>query len=391
MRFILLSAITLVLAAQGPAEAQTRSEPLNEVAREYVYYHKAGAGMAAHDEALLDCAVRMKSLQDGRLARPFSRVPGTGVVGQITASIYYGGLAEAASASRIENCMIVRGWTVYRLPEEEGAAIARLDGEAFDLALERLIVSDQPSGVPVRRWANQILSPRRNPILAEPRSPSERHFGFRALERVVAMNSVQNPAPSWLSSQELLDQNAESFDVIPVNLDVRNLPLPEPGRAILLVRVKNGSMTYGPGMRFLQETPFAAGGSHFSYVTPLVGTVFQRRDGKWFAASVPAGRWVVASLGLVTFCMGGPTFEVQPGEVVYAGTFDISGESSGPELDLAPALAAVAGPARERLEIAEYRNGGTYSCGGGLNYALEIPGAPFVEGYAWGSRASSTE
>lgn len=387
MRGILMGVLALGLFLQGAAEAQTSSEPMNEVARGYVYYHRAGATLASHDAAFRDCAVRMVAVQDGRLYRP---IPPGNVPGLVTLDLYYGGLARAAAASRIENCMVVRGWTVYRLADEDGAAIARLEGTALDQALERLIVSEQPSGVPIRQWANQIRSPRLNRLVAEPRSPSDRHLGFRALARVTATNPIPDldPAPGSRSIYEEAEWLAERFEQIQPNLDVRNLPVPEPGRAILLIRVKNGSMTYGGAMQFLRETPFPAGGFHYQTVTPMVGTTFQRREGKWFAASVPAGQWVFASLGVMTFCMGAPTFEIQSGAVVYAGTFDVSGDASGPDLDLAPALAAIGGAGKDLLQAAEYRNGGTYSCDVGLNrYAMEIPGAPFVEGYEWGSRA----
>jgi hypothetical protein len=49
----------------------------------------------------------------------------------------------------------------------------------------------------------------------------------------------------------------------------------------------------------------------------------------------------------------------------------------------APTLAA-------RLRAAEYTNGSTRACAGTYIYALEAPNAPFVEGYALGSRVGAT-
>ena len=384
MRRILLGALALAFVMPDAAQAQTDPEPLNEVARGYVYYHKAGADLAAHDEAFRDCAIRLRAVQAGRLLRPS---PPEAFPGLVTLDLYYGPLARAASASRIENCMIVQGWSVYRLSDEDGGAIARLEGAALDEALEQLIVSERPSGTLVRQWANQMRTPRRNRLVAEPRQPSDRHFGFRALQRVNAANPVPDEEPSRLSVYAQAEQLAERFEAFQPNLDLRNIPVPEPGHAILLVRVRNGSMTYGPGMQFLRELPFPEGGLQYQTVSTMVGTMFQRREGRWFAASVPAGRWVAGAVGFVAFCMGAPTLDIQPGSVVYAGTFDISGEALGPDLDLAPALAAIGGPGRDRLEAAQYLNGGTFSCSGVTNYTLEVPGAPFVEGYEWGSRA----
>jgi len=71
--------------------------------------------------------------------------------------------------------------------------------------------------------------------------------------------------------------------------------------------------------------------------------------------------------------------------VVYAGAFDLAGQSIGPDLDLEPARTYLAGAPAANLRPAVYQNGARGSCRGfGVIYALEIPGTPFDPDYAWG-------
>jgi hypothetical protein len=120
-----------------------------------------------------------------------------------------------------------------------------------------------------------------------------------------------------------------------------------------------------------------------------IGLIAARRDGNWFAYAVPPGRWRIAAMGIVPsieFCLGSPAFDVGPGEVVYAGLFDLNSENLGPDLDLAPVHAWLAGqPQADAVRAAAYTNGWPGACRGAAEvYALEVDGAPFREGYGWG-------
>ena len=110
-----------------------------------------------------------------------------------------------------------------------------------------------------------------------------------------------------------------------------------------------------------------------------------------FVFAVPAGRWRLYGLGAaptLNLCLGSPSFEVKAGEVVYAGAYDLDAAELGPDLDLAPAKAWLGAQGRP-LRAASYVNGSLGPCGDNSIYALEIKGAPFEPGYAWGSRAST--
>ncbi|MCX7357476.1 MAG: hypothetical protein NT015_04930 [Alphaproteobacteria bacterium] len=119
-------------------------------------------------------------------------------------------------------------------------------------------------------------------------------------------------------------------------------------------------------------------------------------DHQTHIVQVPPGRWRVTSITqtsgfdyavyITDFCLGAPSFEVRAGEAVYAGSFTQRG-AFGPDMDLTAAQADLAEvPAiASRLRAASYINGATYPCGGTYIYALEVPGAPFSEDYAYGS------
>ena len=106
--------------------------------------------------------------------------------------------------------------------------------------------------------------------------------------------------------------------------------------------------------------------------------------------AVPPGQWRLGSaqrgLFVASFCLGQPEFTVGKGETVFAGSFALGAPKIGPELNLEPAKTALAAlPARvAALKPASYVNGATGECGGAYIYALEVPDAPFVEGYQHG-------
>jgi hypothetical protein len=77
--------------------------------------------------------------------------------------------------------------------------------------------------------------------------------------------------------------------------------------------------------------------------------------------------------------------------VVYAGSFDFAATDMGPDLDLSPAKAWLgATPQAQVLRPAAYVNGTRGLCGANHIYALEVKGAPFEQGYVWGSAAAAT-
>ena len=67
----------------------------------------------------------------------------------------------------------------------------------------------------------------------------------------------------------------------------------------------------------------------------------------------------------------------------------MGGTEIGPDLDLTPASAWLANTGKT-ASAARYVNGSQGPCGDGDIYALEIKGAPFEPGCAWGGSAAQT-
>lgn len=181
---------------------------------------------------------------------------------------------------------------------------------------------------------------------------------------------------------------------IPSTMQVEaDVPAPPPGFGVIVVRIKSMSNRWGIGAGFVRKPAPPVGDAlgdepFFSVASASRGWIFAKPEGNWFALTVPAGRWQLSNSGFVVYCLGAPSFEVGEGEAVFAGTIDLGGDNLGPDLEMAPARAWLKGPLAEGLRPAEYRNGATSSCNVfSTIYALEIPGAPFEDGYRNGSRA----
>lgn len=111
--------------------------------------------------------------------------------------------------------------------------------------------------------------------------------------------------------------------------------------------------------------------------------------------AVPPGQWrlegVSNGAASVAFCMGAPPFDVGQGDVVFAGAFDLSGDSFAPDLTLTPATTALSSHAdlASRLRAAAYVNGSAARCNNAaFLYAYEIPGVRFRDAYRAGSQAN---
>jgi hypothetical protein len=110
-----------------------------------------------------------------------------------------------------------------------------------------------------------------------------------------------------------------------------------------------------------------------------------------YVVAVPPGRWRLQGSGAVSFCLGGPAFDVGASEAIFAGGFDAV-HPYAPDMTLAPAQAELADAAlAARLKPADWTNGESFACSAltpQTIYVLELPGAPFVAGYAAGTHAN---
>ena len=170
-----------------------------------------------------------------------------------------------------------------------------------------------------------------------------------------------------------------------------------PFASVIIFRIKGLSLRNGIGMAFGREgpdkdTPPSRIDKGPAFVEIRIGLLYAKKDGDTWAYALPPGRWRIVGFGdkpLLDFCLGSPSFEAKAGEVVYAGTFDMSAQDVGPDLSLTPVKAWLgASPAADRVRPAAYVNGSRGPCGGNAIYAFEIKGAPFEPGYTWGSMAN---
>ncbi|KQW86360.1 hypothetical protein ASC65_00150 [Brevundimonas sp. Root1279] len=343
----------MLAAAAFDASAQSRDTRLmiSEPVQGYAFYNRPGASLDEHDEAYRDCFVATN-------IRPNGSAPSQG----LAFAVIWGGVLQAIGASAAENCMIAKGWRVFQLPEEEGRALSRLSDEEFTTRFAPMVGAATPPGLMARQWDNQAAHPARYHTPSRPRAPSRhqlsvRSFGLKNFPLQLRTYDEAAGAPLTGKRGVALDR----------------IGAPAAGNAIIIVRAVGRHMSFA-------RTPETGGNAVFF--------ISGNREGAWQAFEVPAGRWRISGTGWVNHCLGSAAFDVAPGEVVYAGTFDLVGETLGPVLNAADVPGRLTADLAGRLRVAAYQNGSTVPCayGSGI-YPLEIPGAPFEPGYRWGSRA----
>ena len=370
MRSILLAIVMSTLTATA-GEAQTPDRvDLAQVASGHAYYARRGATLEQHNSALLQCIADTAS---PRLGQPMPLGQG------LAFDLIWGGVFAGVAAGQTENCMIVRGWDVYRLPADEGRTLESLSQADLSARLAMLVGADAPHGELVRSFSNESAHPTAHRFSSLPKPPGNEHLSLRLIRDMdVPASSAPHPADFGTTGRAIRGAKVTAR--------------PRAGSGILLVQLKNISSQWGTGVAFDRAPEAVGGGTSEPPDTPA--RAFARRhwvganpQGNWFAITVPAGRWHLSVSGFTAFCLGAPTFDVGSGEIVFAGTFDLGGDDLGPDLDLAPVRAWLDSTMAERVRPAEYQNGGTFSCNnaGFTIYALEIPGAPFDPTYRGGS------
>lgn len=340
----------------------------------YVYFHKIGADTASHNAAVEGCAqVASQSVS------PMIPVPG-GLLGALIIGHENDSMANVTFVANVENCMVVKGWDVVKLDDAEGKRIAGLDEVTKAATLAPWIGAETPTGSIVRRY-----QPLREAVAGGIRIGD---FGDRARNSLSVASDLSNIMqtrtrpfdPKW-AEKWVHDMDQADYKKVPdgaTAIVVRGLCAKGCGwmRFILLLDPSNPAQ---PPHDVVYELP-----TRFLNATVLDEThVFL----------VPPGHWRMGSLGGFNLCMGGPAFDIAPGEAVFIGTFDGRKLYDAPDLDVTPAKQALGdtGIAR-RLKPANYVNGGSFSCDAStmpIIYVQEYLGLPFEKDYALGSRAAT--
>lgn len=362
-----------------------KAEPLNLhlASSGYVYFNRPGADLATHNADLAACAA----------AVPFEVDPNAGDSPIHAGLLLYDGFI-AAGAADVENCMVTRGWRVVRLSNVEGIEVSALPLADLVARMTPWIGAATPEGSLARMWNNDA-------IRASSFTPVDARFFHDGQLSWKINNDLKNrPAkgqsgpPRELVSFPLYFKRGKIDSRWPAKIgqsvNLANISKAPAGSALIVLRVVNISI---PKHRTLAISRLGPNGEDIPSLQDHDPDFFafleNRYKTDWFIEAVPPGRWRINTLGISVLCLGAPAFDVKAGDVIYAGTIDMASENRTPDLALEPVKAFLAGTtAADTVKPADYYNGSVSKCGLDM-YAFEIPGAPFLPGYTWGSLAAT--
>jgi hypothetical protein len=357
-----LAAVALSTVPSTLAAAQPQAGDLFRASDGYTYFHRAGQDLQWHDAAVVDCERKAIQLTNDILAyetKPLAVI----VAGPLQAT------AERRNwAANVENCMLARSWEVVRVSDEEGKRIAALLPGERAAILASWVGAAEVHGEVVRTFSPlKTLWPLRQP------APS-------------AFTPI--PPPS-LSLTHIAD--AGPVPHLP-KLDVRDLGASSdaqvaPDAAVIVVRMWTSAPRHQSVLVF-GKIDAARGDEQtaelFKVASPVrflwgPGPLLQTT----YVIPVEPGRWrLLVAAQFIRLCLGHPTFDVGPGEAVFAGSFDAAADDIlAPDMSLAPAVATLHDPAlAARLKPAQWINAGTSRCDVSLNpggqlYRYDMPSA----------------
>ena len=367
---VLSTAAVLTIAASS-AVAAPDAALMNRASRGYVYFHRSGVGMAAHDAAVDACIHEASQAQEPYLAPVIGGLL-TQMAVASTRAAKQRRLNEAQFVANLENCMVARGWDVARLDDTEGKAIATLPQPQQAAALAPWVGAAQPHGQIVRRYA-PVFVVGWSSRLDEDHGP----WSLSVTAGVHDLGELATPKSERPANWRGLQIGAAKTAVAPA-------------ASAIVVRVMATEPTQNSWTFVRLDAPSA--GADLPGLTAFTVSRQAKESGtKTYVGSAPPGRWRLQGVSGASFCLGGPAFDVGAGEAVFAGAFDASSPYV-PDLDMAPAKAELGDAAlAARLKPAQWANGEVFPCGvmrPSTIYVLEVPDAPFAPGYQSGSRAA---
>ena len=364
--------LAVMLASSSGAVAAT----MDRASDGYSYFHRAGADMARHDAAI-DACIR----EVGGTLQPYiARVP----TGPLTAMLLaparaaqQQGADRVAFDSNLENCMVARGWDVVRLDDAEGQRVAGLPQPQQAATIAPWIGAVQTHGQVVRQYAPIDAQSWKGGLDETPGPPNVSvTAGVHDLTRL--NTPPLHPLPAQWQQLQVADANTAAAS----------------NASVIVIRVTTTAAAENRWTFVRMDAPATQGASlpalsYFAVAANPSGKGGSASE-KTYVVTVPPGRWRLQSSGATSFCLGGPAFDVGAGEAMFAGTFDAAHPYS-PDMALAPAQSGLSDSAlAARLKPANWTNGESFPCSvlqPTTIYVLELPGAPFVDGYAAGTHA----
>lgn len=373
MRKLLIAAGLALLAT--PALAQV---DLTRATKGYTYFHKAGATIDGHDAAVTDC---LASAARSAQTDPHSMGSGDWVVDLVTPALVSGiakGVNTDGDAANVENCMVVRGWTVVGLDPKEGSAIAKLPADQQRAALAPWVGAEQPHGRELRRYGNDLIR-QTTRYGGRPGGLDKLSLSITAVGQMPDAGRPRVPRPAY----PRLVQAGRFTSPIP-ETDFGDIG---PSETLIVFHMPNSGKIEFDGLHLIEgDGRLTQTDSRIGLYQPI-NTIWGKKPEELLIFRVPAGKWrmdkiysavdIQSSLNL---CLGSPGFDLAEGEAVYGGSVKVVGDGRFvPSMDMEPARRMLAAnPAlAERLKPAAWVNATTGVCGNdSYQYALEIPGAP---------------
>ncbi|MBS0296217.1 MAG: hypothetical protein JSR45_07895 [Proteobacteria bacterium] len=405
-------------AAISSMAAPSFAADLTRTSGGYTYFNHPGWSVAQHDADITDCRAKIEGMH---VPAPEGHTTVTVVGGSVLAAGVGGALGAAIAAdgaqvaadnyarpAQLEDCMVVKGWRVVRLGDDEGKALAAASRRQRTPELLAWMVSDQPHGEVVRVFDNDAATATGEQIFP---GPVQRGWMFRKDDRGVVIGVLPVPLQGSVSLTPAERRRAELESQKPKPIPPHRIAAARPPKPLgpqELTGIQAGlawivvSLT-GEADVSLEIDRMGPDAETPGWVDGKPSEVFASRSREAYKAAgasgqvtevfaVPPGRWRLTGIANggteLNLCMGSPAFDLRAGEVIYAGAF--GAQHTLPDMNLAAAKAAfpAGSPLADAVRPAEWINGTRGKCGWGATiYALEAPGRPFVAGYAIGSRA----
>jgi hypothetical protein len=374
---IAIAVLSITPKADAAAVNITRSTP------GWTYFNRPGANASTHDSELQSC------LQIASTVPPLFGSLAGGIVGT-----FIDGSREATRLrSNAENCMVVRGWNVVRVPDNEGAALAALSREKLSEKLSAWVGAEHPHGEIARRWDNDVI--KRETIRgAMPALSRNSSLSLTSLapSPTDSQTSTQSETVKGLKAKEI-----KTLTVTPFPLTQIDKISPESAIVVVTLRGPVGKARGVYFRRFYEKS----GATILDDGKPSMFWIMETKSNKekqlnpeettlFFA--IPPGKWGFDGFtaqdwgeNVYSACLGFPYFEASAGEILYTGAFDLNTPTLtlDTSLDSSKILPSTALTIGRKIRIAEWMNGAKSNCAGYI-YDLEFPGMPYAPDYTWG-------
>jgi hypothetical protein len=340
------------------------------------YFDRPGATMAMHDEDLLGCVKVVSPLVPPSAAGTGGLLSGV-VTGWLN-GVHY----NAFFSQNLERCMLSRGWSVVRAPDAD-AAVLKMDQAAIRERLKSWVGQAAPHGWIVRRLDG----------------PGELGLGqgIDAARSIsfASLHIAPTPPPGDFRQEGYtisMGMALKRSERKPLSAD--QLKQPDPATAIVVVELHGAKaddyhafgfkrMAASP-LEFTHESP---GPDAEWFSTPIPKNAFRNTEGKGsvtVAFAVHPGLWALTGSWLGDHCLMAPSLQVNAGDVLFLGSFDIN-DKWNPSMNLEPARVALsANPSlAENVRAAHWVNGLAWTCRNLFVNGYAIRGAPYQSDYPW--------